>query len=145
MTKEVREESSIKSNITLIMAILSGIGSFGSLLLNWSGISGISETTFLWFQGFAALTLFLAVIFIGLEWDLRRNKWYGIEDRYMQVDFATSGTNPQYTPDVLYRMRIESLRKRKRLALSEGKIDLANQYQSDMDEAKEHLKIADEI
>jgi hypothetical protein len=144
MTTEFQEKSSnLRSNIALIMTIFSGIGSFGSLLLNWLDSSGLSETTFLWFQGFAALTILLAVIFIGMEWDLRRNKWFGIEDRYMQMDFLTSVTNPEYTPDIFYRMRIELLRKRKRLALSEGNIDLANQYQSEIDEAEKHLKKSD--
>ena len=122
------------------MTILSGIGSFGSLLLNWSGVSGLGEAVILWFQGFAALTILLAAILVGIEWDLRRNKWHGIEDRYMQLDFVTSVADPQYTPESFHRLRIEALRKRKRLALSEGNQELATQYQSDIDEAIEHLK-----
>ncbi len=109
---------------------------FGSLLLNWSGISGLGETAIIWFQGFAALTILMAIIFIGMEWDLRRNKWHGIEDRYLQLDFVSSITDPQYTPAEIYGMRIETLRKRKRIALSEGNQALANQYQSEIDEVR---------
>ena len=103
------------------------------------GGSGLSEITILWFQGFAALTIFLAIIFIGMQWDLKRNKWHGIEDRYMQLDLLSS-VDPEYIPDTFHRMRIETLRKRKRLALSEGNKALAKQYQSEIDEVKEILE-----
>lgn len=37
-------------------------------------------------------------------------------------------------------MRIESLKKRKRLALSEGKQELANHYQTEINETEELIK-----
>lgn len=140
MTKEDQDKSNLKNNVALLMTVLSGIGSFGSLVINLTGVSALNENAILWFQGFAALTIFLAIIFIGMQWDLKRNKWHGIEDRYMQLDLLTSVTDPEYTPDIFYRMRIETLRKRKRLALSEGNKALAKQYQSEIDEAKELLE-----
>lgn len=138
-----KHPSDMKGNIALVMTIFSGIGSFGSLLLNWAVVSELSETAVFWFQGFAASTMLLAVIFLGMEWDLRRNKWHGIEDRYMQLDFMSSVPTPQYLPDTIHRMYIESLRKRKRIALSEGNQPLAEEFQALIDETKKLLKEAE--
>ena len=135
-----RTRSHMRSDTALVMSILSGIGSFGSLILNLSSTSGLDGPYVLWFQVFAALTILLAVVFMGIEWDLKRDKWPGIEDRYLQLDFVSSVADPKSTPDAFLRLRIESLRKRKRLALSQGNLDLANQYQSEIDETEKHLE-----
>ena len=69
MKTENQKKTTSRDNIILIMTILSGLGSFGSFVLNWLGVSALGENMILWFQGFAALTILLAVIFIGMEWD----------------------------------------------------------------------------
>lgn len=145
MTQEdIPEESpNSRSNVALIMTVFSGVGSFGSLLLNLTSSSGPDGLTLIWFQAFACLTIVFAVVFIGMDWDLKRNKWPGIEQRYLQLDFLSSAVGPEYAPEALLRMHIESLKKRKRLALSEGKSELAEQYQSEINEAKGHLKSMD--
>jgi len=115
------------------MTFLSGIGSFGTLTLTLVGVSSVGEGVLLPLQVFAFATMLLAIL---LYYDLVRNKWPGIEDRYMEIDLCAGVVDPEFVPEDVVRLNVVTLEKRERLALSEGKKELAKIYRARIEQWK---------
>jgi len=118
------------------MTILSGIGSFGGLLLSISRVQTDSGVSILVFQGLAFATILIAAI---LYYKLVQDKWPDLEDRYMRVDLTAGIVDPDYTPEEFIRLAIVTLEKRERIALSQGKQALSDKYREKIEYWKEVL------
>jgi hypothetical protein len=117
--------SSRADQLIRLMTVLSGIGSFGTLLLSLSGsLINLGESLVI-FQGFAFGTILFAAI---LYYELIRNKWPGREDHYLEADLIAGSIDPNHIPEEFIRIDIVTLEKRERLAISEGKQVLAEKY-----------------
>ncbi len=118
-------------------SILSGIGSFGTLLLTLSGVVAGLGGSIIVFQGFAFGTVLIAAI---LYYELVRDKWPGREDHYLNIDLLTGSVDPEFIPEEMIRLNIVTLEKRERLAISEDKMELAASYRRKIEEWKKTLK-----
>ena len=121
--------------LTRVMTILSGIGSFGSLLLSLSGATTGLGNSVVIFQGFAFGTVLIAGI---LYFELVRDKWPDRENRFLRIDLLAGLIDPNHVPEEAIRMDILTLETRERLALSENKKELAAKY-------REKIKYWEEI
>ena len=135
-TESLPNSSTRADQLIRLMTILSGIGSFGGLLLSLSGILTNPGESLVIFQGLAFGTILIAAI---LYYELVRDKWPAREDRYMEVDVIAGSIDPEHIPEEFIRLDIVTLEKRERLALSVEKKNLAANYRKKIKYWKEIL------
>jgi hypothetical protein len=134
--KAETETNGIISIVTVAKwaAVIGGASSFGNFILNLSGVSGISPEITIWLQGLSLGTFLLAILIISIDYEMKRDKWPSRISKLMGPMLQVASMNPEYMPEPYIRVIITSLRAYYRMALSEGRNLLAEDFLNEIQE-----------
>ncbi len=125
-------------------AILSGSSGLGSLLVSLTGQVDYLEASLIWFQAFSMTSLVFAFLMMALHYEINRDKWPARLKALTKITMLTSALGPDNLHHVRIRAHVLWLRVHRRLALSEGRQALADDFAAEIDTWESRLNSSDD-
>ncbi|MCK4279637.1 MAG: hypothetical protein KAW94_03570 [Candidatus Thorarchaeota archaeon] len=114
-------------------AILGGTSGLGNLMVSLTGQTGLLGDSLIWFQGFSFGSLAFALLMMILHYEINRDKWPTRLKELTRRTMLSSSLGPDYLTGVGIRAHIRVLRLYHRMALSEGRHALADDFRAEID------------
>lgn len=121
-------------------AILGGTSGLGNLLVSLTGQMGLFGDSLIWFQGFSFGSLAFAFLMMLLQYEINRDKWPTRLKELTRRTLITSSLGPDYFTGAGIRAHIRVLRLYHRMALSEGRHALADDFKAEIDTWESRLE-----
>jgi hypothetical protein len=121
-------------------AILSGSTGLGSLLVSLTGQVGYLGDSLIWFQAFSTTSIAFAFLMMLLHYEINRDKWPARLKALTRRTMLSSAIGPDNLHDVGIRAHVLSLREHHRMALSEGRQALADDFAAEIDTWESRLE-----
>ena len=113
-------------------ALVSAVSSAGSLVLRALGGEEPIGSASVLIQTLAAVTIVVALGIYLLDWERKRDKWPGRLNEITRKILPVAGANAKYLPPVMSRLVILVYKEYYRMALAEGRKDLAKDFEKEI-------------
>lgn len=114
-------------------AILGGTSGLGNLIVSLTGQTGLLGESLIWFQGLSCGSLAFALLMMLLQYEINRDKWPTRLKELTRRTLLTSSLGPDRLTRAGMRAHIRVLKLYHRMALSEGRHALADDFKAEID------------